>query len=271
MKTTFLLIIALLVGQETGWAQTVNNLPITYSQEDSAVTRSELQRVYRYITRANVEEKTLIKLGFWPNAIDREFSGRPTFRIGLNADASVERKLSPSLSLLVGFDLAVRYNRINQLNFTAMSGYSYTDVDRSFLSSVYGKIGVRYYYGMAKRIREGKSANNFSGNYVGLQVARALSVYNARHLYDTRTGEPVRTEKYDMAGSYNAPLIAAMWGIQRRVGRRGFFDINAGPEITVPRRPEDPYGNSLPNSYFYKNSDRPGFALRVNAVIGLGW
>ncbi|WP_460672762.1 hypothetical protein [Larkinella ripae] len=243
----------------------------TYSQEDSSVTTSELKRVYRYITRANVEEKTLFKLGFWPNAGDRDYTGRPNFRIGLNADVSVERKITPSFSVLAGFDLMLRYNRYNQFKVPFNShGNSYEDTDKIFRGFVYAKIGTRFYYGMTKQIRQGKSANNFSGNYVGLQVTKAISVRMIQHIYDTKTGQSVRTEDYDVAGAYNAPLVSALWGLQRRLGRRGFVDINAGPEVAIPRRVKEPF---LLGSYFefYKNNYQPSLTLRVNAVIGLGW
>ncbi|GAB3924576.1 hypothetical protein GCM10028804_25020 [Larkinella terrae] len=243
----------------------------TYSQEDSTVTVSELKRVYRYITRANVEEKTLFKLGFWPNAGDRDYTVRPNFRIGLNADASVERKITPSFSVLAGFDLVLRYNRFNQFKVPFNSSFnSYEDTDKIFRGFVYAKLGTRFYYGMAKRIREGKSANNFSGNYVGLQFTKALSVRVIQHFYDTKTGQSVRTDNDDLAYAYNAPLVSAMWGMQRRLGRQGFVDINAGPEVTFPRRMKDPYllGHAFE---FYKNNYQPSLTLRVNAVIGLGW
>jgi hypothetical protein len=243
----------------------------TYSQEDSTITTGELKRFYRYITRANVEEKTLFKLGFWPNAGDRDFTGRPSFRIGLNADVSVEHKLSPSFSVLAGFDFMLRYNRFNQFDVPFDNYGSFIDTDKTFRGFVYAKIGTRFYYGMAKRIREGKSANNFSGNYIGLQFTKALSVRVIQHRYDTRTGESVGTENYDIGGSYDAPLVSAMWGIQRRLGRRGFVDINAGPEVTIPRREKNFYNLGRPLFDIYKNTYGPSLSLRVNAVIGLGW
>jgi hypothetical protein len=243
----------------------------TYSQEDSTITTGELKRFYRYITRANVEEKTLFKLGFWPNAGDRDFTGRPSFRIGLNADASVERKITPSFSVLAGFDFMLRYNRFNQFSGpSVVTSPDFRDFDKIFRGFVYGKVGVRYYYSMAKRIREGKSANNFSGNYVGVQFTKALSVRVIQHVYDTRTGATLGTYNDDVAYGYNAPLFSAMWGIQRRLGRRSFIDVNVGPEVTIPKREKNPYTLG-PMFEFYKNNYSPSLALRVNATIGIGW
>ncbi|KAA9346775.1 hypothetical protein [Larkinella humicola] len=172
----------------------------TYSQEDSTITTSELKRFYRYITRANVEEKTLFKLGFWPNAGDRDFTGRPSFRIGLNADVSVERKITPSFSVMAGFDFMLRYNKYDQFAVPYYNNGTYIDTDRMFRGFVYAKVGTRFYYDMAKRIREGKAANNFSGNYIGIQYTRALSVRVIEHRYDTKTGSSAGTNNYDIGG-----------------------------------------------------------------------
>jgi hypothetical protein len=266
MKVISTTILFLLTGLSSLHAQQT-----TYSQEDSTITTGELKRFYRYITRANVEEKTLFKLGFWPNAGDRDFTSRPSFRIGLNADVSVERKITPSFSVLAGFDFMLRYNRFNQFKVPYNSSWNnYTDTDKIFRGFIYAKLGTRFYHGMAKRIREGKGANNFSGNYVGLQFTKALSVRVIQHVYDTRTGATVDTYNDEVAYGYNAPLFSAMWGIQRRLGRRGFVDMNVGPEVAFPKREKDPY--TLGHMFeFYKNNYQPSLTLRVNAVIGLGW
>ncbi|WP_138995034.1 hypothetical protein [Larkinella sp. C7] len=269
MKTisTLLFSILLLSGLSSAIAQQT-----TYSQEDSMITTGELKRFYRYITRANVEEKTLFKLGFWPNAGDRDFTGRPSFRIGLNADVSVERKLTPSFSVMGGFDFMLRYNKYDQFAVPYYNNGTYIDTDRMFRGFVYAKVGTRFYYDMAKRIREGKAANNFSGNYIGIQYTRALSVRVIEHRYDTKTGSSVGTNNYDIGGAYGAPLLSAMWGFQRRIGRRGFVDLNVGPEITIPKREKNHlYGPGRALGDFYKNTYGPSLALRVNAVIGLGW
>ncbi|MFD1144813.1 hypothetical protein ACFQ4C_27030 [Larkinella insperata] len=270
MKTSFLLTITVFVGMGIGRAQAVNNAPVAYSQEDSAVTVSELKRVYRYITRANVEEKTLIKLGFWPNTGDRDYTGRPSFRIGLNADVSIERKITPSFSLLAGGDFMLRYNRFNQFAVPFYNGSDFTDIDETFRAFVYAKVGVRYYYSMAKNIRKGKGANNFSGNYAGLQVARIIFNQANNHTYDTRTGQTVRNIRINGIGTYDFPVAYPHWGVQRRIGRLGFIDVNAGPEMTLPQKKDsDPIFNG--GVYFFKKYHKPTVSLRVNAVIGLGW
>ncbi|MGA0559441.1 hypothetical protein ACO2Q8_22475 [Larkinella sp. VNQ87] len=269
ISTPFLTLLAALA---LGCLQTAHAQQTTYSQEDSAVTTGELKRLYRYITRANVEEKTLLKLGFWPNAGDRDYTGRPSFRIGLNADVSVERKITPSFSVLAGFDVMLRYNRFRRFDvpYDQHGNGDLTDTDKMVRNLMYAKIGTRYYYSMAKNIRKGRSANNFSGNYAGLQVSKVIVNQTNRRIYDTKTGQTVRTDRINGIGTYDFPVVFPHWGMQRRMGRLGFVDVNAGPEITVPHKYDSaPIFND--GSHFFEKYYKPTVALRVNAVIGLGW
>lgn len=116
-------------------------------------------------------------------------------------------------------------------------------------------------------MKTGKSANNFSGNYVGLQAAAIIAVRSVTHFYNSKTGQTLPSDVLTII-PYDGPLISVMWGVQRRLGRRGFVDINAGPEITIPPKKGPEYYFGAP---FYKNGKQPSLSLRVNAVIGLGW
>ena len=89
MKTLYFISVLLLAM--TAQAQT-DSVRTTYQTEDAAVSRSELQRLIRYITRADVEEKTLVKLGFSPGTSNDANSYKPVFSIGINAETSIERK-----------------------------------------------------------------------------------------------------------------------------------------------------------------------------------
>ncbi|MFD2572440.1 hypothetical protein ACFSUS_17505 [Spirosoma soli] len=66
-----------------------------YRTEDEKVSKEEIKRLIRYITRANVEEKTLIKFGgILTSATFSRIGGK--FSAGLNTELTIERKLSPS-------------------------------------------------------------------------------------------------------------------------------------------------------------------------------
>ncbi len=54
------------------------------------MTSQEVQRFYRYITRADVQEKTLVKLGIWPASDRGEQSERRALRLGANAELALE-------------------------------------------------------------------------------------------------------------------------------------------------------------------------------------
>jgi hypothetical protein len=66
----------------------------------------------------------------------------------------------------------------------------------------------RIYLGMAKKIEEGTSANNLSGNYLGLQLGY--------------------TRYYSLVYGLNSYHALANFGIQRRLLRRGYIDLKAG-------------------------------------------
>lgn len=68
----------------------------------------------------------------------------------------------------------------------------------------------RYYYNLKKRIAYGKSANNLSANY--------LSLLNGMDFYKNRNG--------DFQGSKRHTGL--VYGVQRRLVKNGFFDLNAG-------------------------------------------
>ncbi len=109
------------------------------------------------------------------------------------------------------------------VNGSALLFFSLSDIYTGFDSDYlrYGfEVGLqtRWYYNMRKRIAKGKSANNLSGNYFGLstrlkrnwaQLDSSPTINNAQN------------------------FIGLKYGIQRRVFRRGFIDIQFGPEFQL--------------------------------------
>lgn len=75
-------------------------------------------------------------------------------------------------------------------------------------------IQPRWYYQMARRVREGRSANNLSGDYLGLELAHM--VY----------GLGLSAERERFASSETT--VALRWGLQRRLFRSGFADVSFG-------------------------------------------
>ena len=263
MKTnTIYVLLACLCGLSlTSLAQS-DSIRTEYKTEDQTISRSEIQRVIRYITRANVEEKTLFKVGFLPNSATINRNGIYN-TIGFSTELSVERKIKPAFSFLVGFDNQLLANFYRQDAFALMSK-SPTPLwlpDRSLSLTSSAKIALRYYYGMAKRIREGKSANNFSGAYVAIQVRRPVLQYLKTRQREFNTGVTRTQTETASLGTLSTPSLALQWGTQQRLGRRGYIDLQGGPELTFL----DSYRAS------YSNNRRTDLSLRVSAFIGLGW
>ncbi|RRA98876.1 hypothetical protein [Larkinella rosea] len=231
----------------------------TYSQEDSTVTISELKRVYRYITRANVEEKTLLKIGIRPNSLSPFSEDDRNSHFGLNLEMVVEHKIHPSVSILVGIDYVPLYNSIKGYTSSPQAGSKRT---LRFIShDVKARFGTRYYYAMSRRIRDGKTANNFSGNYVGLNVSRPVLYQFTRYDYDSQTGEPTASKHKTPLFRLDQPSLELNWGLQRRLWRLGYIDVSAGPRITFIGE------SSLP----VNNEKYTTFSFQFNALIGLGW
>jgi hypothetical protein len=68
----------------------------------------------------------------------------------------------------------------------------------------------RYYYNLKKRIAYGKSANNLSANYV--------SLLNGMNFYKNPDGNFQGSKRH----------TGLVYGVQRRLVKNGFFDVNAG-------------------------------------------
>ncbi|UOG73942.1 hypothetical protein MTX78_17690 [Hymenobacter tibetensis] len=96
----------------------------------------------------------------------------------------------------------------------------FADGSRSSIIGEYGfDAGGRYYYNQEKRRQKSRATGPFVGNYVGLH---ATAVYSNTTYYAHR---------------YSS--LTAIWGMQRRIGKYGWFDAYAGLGIGY-----EPYFNS---------------------------
>lgn len=107
-------------------------------------------------------------------------------------DLRIEAKLAPMLSI----QAAGTYYHTRQTSFNR-GGYG-TDI----------RIEPRWYYDMPGRIRSGKSANNLTGNYIGLEGRNFW--YGSKLL------------------KYESQALSLRFGMQRRLWRYGFFDLSYG-------------------------------------------
>lgn len=144
-------------------------------------------------------------LNFWSTGNDYNF--------GLRPNIAFEHKIGRS-PFSVELDLAASYNRGNYLSFS----------DIRFASANWNATGeVKWYYNMRKRILDGRSGNNLSGAFIGLQLNRNNLIKKAVDVSDFFVGNVV-------SGDYWAGNL--VWGIQQRMLERGFIQFKAGAGST---------------------------------------
>ena len=240
----------------------------TYSTEDSRFSADDVRRFFRYITRADVEEKTLVKVGAWPvGTTDNPVVNYQSISLGLTLETTVEHKITPSFSTYLGANISSTAARSGQFSINPAIPGTGLVPDRVLSLYITPKVGTRYYYGMARKIARGKSANNLSGNYVGAQFAFVSTAKVYARLYD------LASKQYNWLNGHIDGLLQGegtgklfvCWGFQRRIGSLGYLDVNAGPEINRLLKHE------AINAVFQKAPAFQNLTLRVNAIIGLGW
>ena len=168
---------------------------MTYTEEPADSSSFSLKEKYRYWTRANVEEKFMLKSG----TSGLGFGGDHGFF--LEETLSFERKISVPFSVMVQ----------SRSSLTRWRRDDYLGVD----------VAVRYYYSLPRLIRQGKSANNLSANYFSIQMDNTWpngSGFVVQALRPTA----VETEVSHIM------QFSLLYGIQRRLGRPFYVDFNIG-------------------------------------------
>jgi hypothetical protein len=160
---------------------------------------------------------------FWSNGDNFFFSLRPNI--------AYEQKIGRS-PFSVELDLAARYDRVRYPTFT----------DIRFASAYWNATGeVKWYYNMRKRILNGRSGNNLSGAFIGLQLERNNLIKRSVNYSSDGSGV------FDFSvvtGDYWAGNL--VWGIQQRIFERGFIQFKIGPGST--------FGG---HNYRYEGADIP--------------
>ncbi len=107
------------------------------------------------------------------------------------------------------FDAEWKPGQAFSLNASYMVGIDFILDGLDLLSHGFS-LEPRWYFGMRKRVREGRGASNLSGNYVGLELHNLL-----------------RAGKAESGVRAHSSALARI-GLQRRLFRYGFFDISYG-------------------------------------------
>ncbi len=203
MKRTFrqqLLVLLVLITTAYAAAAQEENVTLQTTEEEMDTSRfAGLLRTYNQVVRVREEELTLIKLDLLGPALY-------AFSFGGNNDSTarnvsnvvrlaVERKFRPDWSWIAAATIQADTREVRDVG---LSG------------------GVRYYYNLNRRILKGKSANNFSANYLGAQV--------------TGRTRPRRDQQQ--------VALQLLYGIQRRIFGWAYFDVNAGLSARLKKYPE---------------------------------
>ncbi|MBO0932829.1 hypothetical protein [Fibrella aquatilis] len=209
MRPTLLL---WLLASLTVYGQKADSVRVSYGTEtvptDSPNRQEPLRRarvLYRRFVRAQIEEKTLITVAGLPYFIG---SSPSSSTWGFTSQVGVEQKLTPAWSVLAA--AITRYR--GESDFA----------DRATIRAL---LGARWYYSMKRRMAAGKSANNFSSQYLAFEAG--LPVWNGT----TFRGDPSSRSVKSYPDPFTTPDRPAVFvgiGLQRRLGRFGYFDLSGG-------------------------------------------
>lgn len=114
------------------------------------------------------------------------------------------------------------------------------------------QVAGRYYYNLGRRLRLGKSAGNFAGNYFSVALGGGFG----RHAHETAF------LFYERSGPFARFDGAILYGLQRRLGSYGFFDFNLGIPFAL--------SSGATTSIYYPNTSGPALALNLRLGLCLG-
>lgn len=250
LRCTLGLLVLLVAATDPARAQTpADSSRISYGEETlpeplptpEPIAGSRIGKQYSKLARLQVEETRLWKLGLnnigstyqvIPNGPDSLLSSR------LGVHLAYEQKLTPTWSVLGELSpdfLRYRSPETRQLR----NGFA-----------VRTQVAGRYYYNLNKRIRKGKSASNFSANYLSLALSSGFGRHSRETHYTTfaRDGQAVRLS------------LAAVYGLQRRLGRYGFVDFSLALPVALSSNPGRREADMLAIDIFAK--------LRIGLALG---
>lgn len=188
--------------------------------------------------RVQREDRDLWKLGLNNVIVNDGYNGfiyryYGYRRFGLHL--AYERKLHrPAWSILAEVSPAI-------LRTQVYTGYS-SDVEYRWGVNVRAQLAGRYYYNLERRIRQGRGAGNFSANYFSLALGTGIGRYtDTPFIREVQHGQSIQLDG------------ALLYGIQRRLGKYGFVDVNAGVVSLFTG---------------YNRGIQPGGSLRIGLALG---
>jgi len=212
-KTLVLATLALAVFSAFG--QTPDTTYTTVSQSTEAMEKTRFIDRYDHVFGTQTPTKFLLK---W-NAL----ALLPIVTQGENEQVLQSANLFNSSS----FDLRAEAKLAQMLSLQA-SGAFYRQSATMFSRGSHAvdiRLEPRWYFDMPRRIRDGKSANNLTGNYIGLEGRRLW--------FDSKPN------------TFETNSLSLRFGMQRRLWRYGFFDLSYGVGYQSGRYRYSTFGGAL--------------------------
>jgi hypothetical protein len=156
----------LVAFQSSGYAQ--DTTKVFYTQEIDTLIKQRFIDRYENVFMTKEPTRHMFKLGVGQSSLSPSIYTSQVFL--MNHEVGYEYKISKSFSAGVN---------------ASLDGSFY--FSPSFLGTVSGNVYGRWYYDMKRRIKDGRSANNFSGNFVGI-VAEKRLMYLPYKLPVNKTG-----------------------------------------------------------------------------------
>lgn len=209
---------------------------ISTQQEMGEVRKQRFIDRYENVFMTKEPTRHMLKVGFMPfygwrsGERHRDYSGNIGISVGY------EYKVAPAFSIgIEGFFSGgvASWAGEKGMRFLGESGVS---------------VQSRWYYEMKNRIRDGHSASNFSGNYLGITYDRYIN-------WNSGSGRSAFSR------------MGAEWGMQRRFFNNGFFDFGAGLYYQF----DGHLRTNLSGLEIPENLSMKGYRLGISsrAVIGL--
>jgi hypothetical protein len=220
-----LLLILLSLGCKLVHAQ--DSLVVSFSEEQDSLPRLRFVDRYENVFMTKVPTRHMFKLGltFLPDyLVSAEKSGHGNTQY----DLGYEFKMLPAWS--VGAELGANGGWGTQGRLTGM---------------LTAKLYSRWYYDMRRRIGEGKSVNNFTGNFLAVVAERLWGMENV---------------------DYRVNKIGLEFGLQRRFFTQSRLELGIGVFYQDYNRSESPFWTA----YDVSKSSRFAIASRTSMGLAFG-
>jgi hypothetical protein len=196
-----------------------DSVRITHTEEAGTLEKQRFIDKYDYVFMTMEPTKWMLKAyGNINNLLGSEIFRGGHIKRTVDFRLGIGRKLSPSLSIEI--DAA----RVSKIPLTEAGLIDYSNFYTSSGNKRWATSAeLRWYYDMASRIRQEKSSNNFSGNYLSLRYERLWQ--NEKSIATGLSGTNGKWNT-DYFNRYYQSQLSLNYGIQRRFFRYGLIDFS---------------------------------------------